>query len=38
LALPERSSPTATPTAARLGQVQSVADILRQALTGGPRS
>jgi hypothetical protein len=37
LALPERSSSTATPTASRLGQMQSVADILRQALTGGPR-
>jgi hypothetical protein len=37
LALPERACPAATPTAPRSGQVQSVADILRQVLGGGPR-
>ena len=38
LALPERASNGATLIGARSGQVQSVADILRQALGGGQRS
>ena len=38
LALPERVSNGATLMGARSGQVQSVADILRQALGGGQRS
>jgi hypothetical protein len=37
LALPEPASKGALPTDSRSGQVQSVADILRQALAGGPR-
>ena len=37
LALPEPASKGAPPTGSRSGQVQSVADILRQALAGGPR-
>ena len=38
LALPERTSNGTTLIGARSGQVQSVADILRQALGGGQRS
>jgi hypothetical protein len=39
LALPERaSSQASTPASSRSGQVQSVADILRQALAGGSRT
>jgi len=37
LALPEPASKGAPPTDSRRGQVQSVADILRQALGGGAR-
>lgn len=37
LALPQRSSQASTPVSSRSGQTQSVADILRQALAGGPR-
>jgi hypothetical protein len=37
LALPQRSSQASPPVSSRSGQTQSVADILRQALTGGPR-
>jgi hypothetical protein len=37
LALPEPASQGAPPTGSRSGHVQSVADILRQALAGGPR-